>query len=487
MIACIRVPYFAAAVERRDDSRLLKHPLVIGGQHWEVKPVYATSAETIPFGVNRGLPLREAHSLCPTGVFLPTAERSYRHSAVEINDLLNLFSDRIEPRWTYPSIVYYVACYDEKRQPLIRFGMELGRAVRRESGLHASIGIGANKFLSYAAAKQTQIDRLRLISDAEQATFLANMPLAAYNLDPKMRHRLELFGIRTFGQLAQLPSDGVQNNLGMAGQRLQQVARGHDPRPVEPVPDQVSEMVQLPFDEPVISLAPIQAQLDQIAEQWAMHLTHNQLATQKLLLWVEQENGERQTPYVRLSDPVQASKTLREQLQRLLARCTFASGVVELKVTMSRFVPVEANQLNLFDFIQTPATDALDEVVADLTEAYGSELFVRGRAVAPDSPLLERRYKWVKVAGQKNTAIIRPQEANEIRVLRDANGDFDRFVWRNRTHEIKTIHKCWSIETGWWSQRIERDYYKVTTDNGHLLVIYGDLLTERWFVYRVYD
>ena len=46
MIACVRLPYFAAAsVERRDDDQLQQRPLVIGGQHWSVQPVYAVSAK----------------------------------------------------------------------------------------------------------------------------------------------------------------------------------------------------------------------------------------------------------------------------------------------------------------------------------------------------------------------------------------------------------------------------------------------------------
>ena len=51
MIACIAVPYFAAAVERRDDDDLLEKPLAIGGQPWEARPVYAISQEVAHQGV----------------------------------------------------------------------------------------------------------------------------------------------------------------------------------------------------------------------------------------------------------------------------------------------------------------------------------------------------------------------------------------------------------------------------------------------------
>ena len=37
MIACLSIPYFAAAVERRGDEELANKPLAIGGQPWEAR------------------------------------------------------------------------------------------------------------------------------------------------------------------------------------------------------------------------------------------------------------------------------------------------------------------------------------------------------------------------------------------------------------------------------------------------------------------
>lgn len=61
------------------------------------------------------------------------------------------------------------------------------------------------------------------------------------------------------------------------------------------------------------------------------------------------------------------------------------------------------------------------------------------------------------------------------------------FTWRGTRHNVLEIARRWRVDDGWWWQRTWRDYYKLTTTSGLLIVIYHDRLADRWFVQRLYD
>src|SRR5439155_1177111 len=65
---------------------------------------------------------------------------------------------------------------------------------------------------------------------AERAA-LAGAPLAALDLAPDLVATLEGWGVRTLGELAALPRDGLAVRLGPAGLRAHDLALGHDRDP----------------------------------------------------------------------------------------------------------------------------------------------------------------------------------------------------------------------------------------------------------------
>jgi hypothetical protein len=98
MIACISIPYFAAAIERRADKTLARKPLAIGGRPWEAKPVYAFSREVARNGVQSGMSLRLVQVLSPQSHFMPAAEDKYYQVSGEVIDVLTDFSCLVEPQ-----------------------------------------------------------------------------------------------------------------------------------------------------------------------------------------------------------------------------------------------------------------------------------------------------------------------------------------------------------------------------------------------------
>jgi hypothetical protein len=62
-----------------------------------------------------------------------------------------------------------------------------------------------------------------------------------------------------------------------------------------------------------------------------------------------------------------------------------------------------------------------------------------------------------------------------------------RFHWRGRWHRVNWHARRWRVDVGWWHLRVWRDYHKLVTHTGLLVLIYQDLLTQEWYLQRVYD
>jgi hypothetical protein len=74
-----------------------------------------------------------------------------------------------------------------------------------------------------------------------------------------------------------------------------------------------------------------------------------------------------------------------------------------------------------------------------------------------------------------------------IRVQVDAQATPRAFTWQGRSHRVQKVAKRWRIDQDWWQQRVWREYFKLTTYTGLLVIIYRDLRTGRWYLQRLYN
>ncbi len=78
-------------------------------------------------------------------------------------------------------------------------------------------------------------------------------------------------------------------------------------------------------------------------------------------------------------------------------------------------------------------------------------------------------------------------EGSEIQVDVDRQGRPVCIRWNGQAHAIEKVTRGWIVDDRWWIARIWRVYYLVITHTGLLLVVYRNLLTNGWYVERLYD
>jgi nucleotidyltransferase/DNA polymerase involved in DNA repair len=366
MIACVNVPYFAATVEQRDDPALAEISLIVGGQPWEPRPLYAFSREVAKKGVRAGMSLRLAHVLSPQARFIPATPPKYHTSSGEIVDVLIDFTHLIEPEnlWqlgshppqvldaaaqTLPACYYVDLEYLPLREatPLMR---EVGRTVRHHTYLGPSIGLAASKFTARVAAALARPHHVRPIAEDEEQQFLAERSVAFLPLDKETRRRLHMLGIRTLGQFTALPLPALQAQFGMEIVSLYRLARGEVIQVVQPRAEKKRETVTYHFDPPLDNEQTLQATVQRAAQELARRLQQARMAARQIQLKWETEDDEQ--PHVAAPMVLRAftadPEWLFSSLQAMIRRSSLTSGITTIIASVEDIAPAVARQLPLF-------------------------------------------------------------------------------------------------------------------------------------------
>ncbi|MBV1739338.1 MAG: DNA polymerase IV [Desulfarculus sp.] len=172
VLAHVDMDAFYAAVERLDQPRLAGAPIIVGGGKRGV--VSAASYEARRFGVRSAMPMFEARSRCPQGVFLTPRMERYRQVSRRVMEVLAGFSPLLEPVSVDEA---YLDLTGTERLwgPPAQAGMAIKRAMHQATGLTCSVGIAPVRFLAKIASDRDKPDGLTVVTDLE--AFLATVSL----------------------------------------------------------------------------------------------------------------------------------------------------------------------------------------------------------------------------------------------------------------------------------------------------------------------
>jgi DNA polymerase-4 len=407
MIACLSIPYFAAAVERRGDSDLRQQPLAIGGQPWEARPVYAFSQEVANKGVEIGMSLRLVQVLSPSSHFMPAAENRYSKVSSEVIDILTDFSHLIEPQELWhpyakprqPVSAHSRAlparyCLDLEGLPereALPFVQAMGQSVRQETKMDPAIGLARQKFTAQVAATICHTSHALPVKAGEETTFLASRALTFLPLDKEIARRLRLLGIHTLGQLTSLTLPALQEQFGPQIAPIYRLARGVAGEPVNSQPPESYEESKLLFDGPVENLQMIMTAVDRLTAELAHRLQSRALQGRKVRLVIEMEDGLLLQREVTLRRPTAAAAQLGTAVHELISGEPFSCAVSSLKIVLANLIPARAEQLTLFE--ATAVSQQARRTIDNLALKYRKSDFYQPQTADPSHPLPERRFR----------------------------------------------------------------------------------------------
>lgn len=399
MIACVRIPYFVAAIERQQLDIAAAIPIIVRGPGHQASRVYAVSAEAASAGVIPGIPLHQAMVLCPDARIVPATPSRYKERAAAVMRSLRAFSDAVElapgpyQDGTPPpsTLISYLELAPLQPDELKALGQEIGRAIRQRTRLSAAIGIARNKITAYAAALAASPGRVRWIPPDHEAEFLSRQPITVLPMDEETARELYLLGIKTAGQLASLTASAVLARFGSTGFHLWRLAQGDDDRPV--IPHHVETPIEAhgAFDEPITDRAALEAALTALGRRLSQRLRAKGLSAQTLTLKLELEDGARQHRAITLNRPTADADRIAATAIRLATEA-LSCGVVGIHLTLTDLRPDEPLQIGLFAS-ETWPQQALSDALTSLRVHYGAPCFLQVAIIDPEARPLERRFQ----------------------------------------------------------------------------------------------
>jgi DNA polymerase-4 len=211
--------YVSVELQRRPELRGL--PVVVAGSGPRAV-VTTASYEARRFGVFSATPAERARRLCPDAIFIPPDFEGYRARSKEVMAVLRRQVERVE-----------VVGLDEAYLDLT--GLDRHRsaaravkeAVKAETGLTCSVGIGPNKLVAKVASDAEKPDGfLELTAEGARLRFAEASPGLIPGIGPKTVARLGELGIATLGRLGATPDEQLTQWFGpRLGPHLAALAR----------------------------------------------------------------------------------------------------------------------------------------------------------------------------------------------------------------------------------------------------------------------
>lgn len=342
---------FYASVEQLLDPALRGRPIAVGGGP-SGGVVLAASYEAKAFGVQGGMPGRRAAALCPRLTFVRGHFREYQRFGDAAMAVLRDVTPAVE-RISIDEAFLDVSGSTHLFGPPEVIGALIRRRVREEVGLPISVGAARTKHLAKVASQVAKPDGLVVVQPGAERAFLDPLPVALlWGVGPVTEKRLADQGIRTVGQLAEVPGSLVERLLGGAvGHRLSALAHDEDPRRVVTSHRARSVGAQSAMSRRRPARADVRATLSHLADRVARRLREKDLAGRTVTVAVRFAGSGRATRSRTLAQPVAATLTLTEVAEHLAWAAIDERGpsaeITLLAVSVSHLTTQRTVQLEL--------------------------------------------------------------------------------------------------------------------------------------------
>ena len=380
----------------------------------------------------------------------------------------------------------------------------------KELGFDARVAVAANPDAAQYAA--LGFSETTFIAPGQERQRFASLPVSVLSPAPEMLETLEGWGVRTFAELAALPTIALTQRLGQEGLRLQKLARGGSERFLLTDEPEENYIEEYEFDDPIETLESLAFILNRLTHDLCEKLSSRALATTELRLRLEFESyrlhsGQDVQIYEHVWKPPRPTSDANF-LCRLacldLNEVTFEAPIKKVSVEVIPSRP-RSTQGGLFAPV-SPEPEKLEITLARIRGVVGSADDNGTSCVGsprvldshkPDSFTVQSFTTMpVKQKSQPRHApalalrLFRPELESAVELTRD-KPHFVR-LWKKH-RRVVSASGPWSSSGYWWNESFTwmRDEWdvalKMSKGKIELYRIYLDRLRGKWFVQGAFD
>lgn len=225
---------FYASIEMRDNPRLRDLPVAVGGSPERRGVVATCNYPARRLGIHSAMASATARRLCPDLVIIRPDMARYRQASQQIQTIFHEYTDLVEPL-SLDEAYLDVTSSSRFDGSASRLASELRQRIRSEVGITVSAGVAPNKFLAKIASDWHKPDGLFVINPEQVDAFVSALPVRKlHGVGKVTAARMHGMGISSCADLRRLDREELDSCFDSFGQRLYELCRGIDQRPVQP-------------------------------------------------------------------------------------------------------------------------------------------------------------------------------------------------------------------------------------------------------------
>jgi nucleotidyltransferase/DNA polymerase involved in DNA repair len=455
-IACVLAPNLPIQVERRrrrvEGSLLIAHPV-------DGATVFAMSDDVADAGVQAGMSLYQARQVVPSALVVEPDEMTYHacHGAMEA--ALRAFSPAIETVGLGEFLVD-VRGLERIHRSDQALAEAMCSAAHSASGLAAQVGMASGKFTAQQAARSG----VCVVAPGTESRFLAPLPITILpNLPGEMRRRLHLFDLYTLGDLVAIKKPAVLRQFGPEMSGLYELARGHDPRPLNPDVPPLRIVRSLRLTSSVAERQILLNATHRLCWQLGKALAEKGYHAEAIKLSLVGEDGQPMEIGQALKPPTSDEARLSRLAAQMLGRLQLKVPVmsVVLSAYPLRSWHLGMHQMALVEAGVSAKQTRLEETLQLLYHRFGQAVIRLAALLGPPVPL-------------------------KVRVALNAEGLPARLAFGGESRVVVGVDEYWREEKFWWDRPVQRDYFRVLLADGSLRNIFQNLINGEWFLDRAW-
>ncbi len=376
---------FYASVEELDAPGLRGRPLIVGGSSRR-GVVLAASYAARPSGVRSAMPMARALRLCPEAVVVAPRMHRYMEVSAEVFAIFRSFTPLVEGLSLDEAFLDVTAS-----QSLFGDGPSIARRIkdriRDELGLTASAGVAPCKFVAKIASDFDKPDGLVVVRAEDVVSFLEPLPIERmWGVGPKTAPKLHELGFHTLGDLVRAEVSLLDPTLGSWGQVARDLARGHDPRDVDPARAARSIGAEQTYETDLFARDAIERTLLEHAGRVAQRLVKQGLSARGVVVKLKYADFALASRRTLLPEPAADTGSIYAAAKGLLRQFPPNPRGVRLTGVAVTHIEEDPPPLTLFPDVRAQRGRKVEELISNIEDRLGVKLTRAALATRPACP-----------------------------------------------------------------------------------------------------
>jgi DNA polymerase-4 len=343
--------------------------------------IASASYEARRHGVVSAQPTATALRLCPALVVIPPSHDRYSAVSSEVFAVFRSFTPLVEGLSLDEAFLDVRGLRRHHESPL-EVAEAVRGALRSQLQLPASVGVASNKMLAKLASETAKPDGLVYIKVADQLDFVQSLPASAlWGVGPATLASLRRLGVETVGDIAAIPATTLIGVLGpAAGRHLHDLARGIDPRPVEPDSEVKSLSVEETYSHDLQGRALLEAALLSLAQRLSGRLRRAGLTGRTVTLKVRFDDFSTVTRSHTTDSAHDGARELHHEAVRLLGEVQ-AGRPVRL-LGLGAALLEEADSPRQLELGRSRSWEKVEQAIGGIRDRFGDDAVTPARLVS---------------------------------------------------------------------------------------------------------